>query len=115
MEQAGRLQQIQAPRTNRRRPRVPVRRKKCWAWRMSRGSGISSSRHRTGKITCRLCCAALLFGDHLAFTVNFQPTLVSSIMVGKLTGGLGGFALAYWLSVPKALELERLDNVQPVE
>ena len=22
-------------------------------------------------------CAAFLFGDHLAFTVNFQPTLVS--------------------------------------
>ena len=51
-------------------------------------------------------CAAFLFGDHLAFTANFQPTLVLSIMVGKLIGGLCGFALAYWLSVPKALELE---------
>ena len=58
-------------------------------------------------------CAAFLFGDHLAFTVNFQPTLVSSIMIGKLTGGLCGFALAYWLSVPKALELERLEQSPP--
>ena len=51
-------------------------------------------------------CSAFLFGDHLAFTANFQPTLVLPIMVGKLIGGLCGFALAYWLSVPKALELE---------
>ena len=29
----------------------------------------------------------------VAFTVNFQPTLVSPIMIGKLTGGLVGFAL----------------------
>lgn len=58
-------------------------------------------------------CAAFLFGDHLAFTVNFQPTLVSSIIIGKLTGGLCGFALAYWLSVPKALELERLEQSPP--
>ena len=55
-------------------------------------------------------CAAFLFGDHLAFTANFQPTLVLPIMVGKLTGGLCGFALAYWLSVPKALELESRDQ-----
>ncbi len=60
-------------------------------------------------------CAAFLFGDHLAFTTNFQPRLLSSILIGKLTGGLCGFALAYWLSVPKALELERLDNAQPVK
>lgn len=54
-------------------------------------------------------CAAFLFGDHLAFTVNFQPTLVLPIMVGKLAGGFAGFAMAYWLSVPKALELEALE------
>ena len=55
-------------------------------------------------------CSAFLFGDHLAFTANFQPTLVLPIMVGKLAGGLCGFALAYWLSVPKALELESLEQ-----
>ena len=50
-------------------------------------------------------CAAFSFGDHLAFTINFQPSLVAPILVGKLTGGLCGFGLARWLSVPKALEL----------
>jgi hypothetical protein len=39
-------------------------------------------------------CAAILFDDHLAFTVNFQPTPVSSIMIGKLTGGLCAGVLA---------------------
>src|SRR5207244_4491380 len=28
-------------------------------------------------------CAAFLFGDHLAFTANFQPTLVFPVLVGK--------------------------------
>ncbi|MFQ5733237.1 MAG: ethanolamine utilization protein EutH [Planctomycetaceae bacterium] len=54
-------------------------------------------------------CAAFLFGDHPAMTVNFQPALVLSILIGKLTGGLCGYALAYRLCVPKALELERLE------
>ncbi len=57
-------------------------------------------------------CAAFMFGDHLAFTVNFQPTLVSPILLGKLVGGCCGFALAYWLSVPKTIELEQLDNAE---
>ena len=57
-------------------------------------------------------CSAFLFGDHLAFTANFQPTLVLPIMVGKLTGGVCGFALAYWLSVPKALELESREQAR---
>ncbi len=52
-------------------------------------------------------CAAFLFGDHLAFTANFQPNLVLPVMLGKLGGGIFAFILAYWLSVPKALELEK--------
>jgi ethanolamine transporter len=51
-------------------------------------------------------CAAFLFGDHLAFTANFQPTLIVAVMLGKLVGGVAGFALAYWLSLPKALDIE---------
>lgn len=47
-------------------------------------------------------CAAFLFGDHLAFTANFQPTLVVPIMVGKVAGGVFAFALAVWISVPRA-------------
>jgi ethanolamine transporter len=52
-------------------------------------------------------CAAFLFGDHLAFTANFQPNLIPAVMLGKLGGGTAAFLLAYWLSVPKALELEQ--------
>jgi len=52
-------------------------------------------------------CAAFLFGDHLAFTANFQPTLVFPVMMGKLAGGAFAIFLAYRLSVPKALELEK--------
>ena len=56
-------------------------------------------------------CAAFTFGDHLAFTTNFQPTLLLPILAGKLTGGICGFLIATWLCVPKALELEKLDLI----
>lgn len=51
-------------------------------------------------------CAAFAFGDHLAFTANFQPSLILPLLIGKIGGGAVGFALAIWLSVPKAEELE---------
>ncbi|WP_453990029.1 ethanolamine utilization protein EutH [Bacillus nitroreducens] len=55
-------------------------------------------------------CAAFLLGDHLSFTANFQPTLILPIIVGKISAGAIGIGLAYWLSVPKALELEKKDR-----
>lgn len=55
-------------------------------------------------------CAAFLLGDHLSFTANFQPTLILPVIVGKLSAGIIGIGLAYWLSVPKALELEKKDR-----
>lgn len=55
-------------------------------------------------------CAAFLLGDHLSFTANFQPTLILPVIIGKLTAGVIGIAFAYWLSVPKALELEEKDR-----
>lgn len=55
-------------------------------------------------------CAAFLLGDHLSFTANFQPTLILPIIVGKISAGVIGIGLAYWLSVPKALELEEKDR-----
>jgi len=45
-------------------------------------------------------CAAFLFGDHLAFATNFQPTLVLPIVAGKFAGGVFAIFIAYWLSVP---------------
>ncbi|AZV43786.1 ethanolamine utilization protein EutH [Peribacillus asahii] len=55
-------------------------------------------------------CAAFLLGDHLSFTANFQPTLILPIIIGKLSAGVIGIGLAYWLCVPKALELEKKDR-----
>ena len=51
-------------------------------------------------------CGAFMFGDHLAFTANFQPNMILPILVGKLSGGILGFILAMWIAVPAA---ERLD------
>lgn len=55
-------------------------------------------------------CAAFTFGDHLAYSANFQPTLIGPLIIGKLAGGLLGMLLAYWLAVPKALELGRQEE-----
>lgn len=52
-------------------------------------------------------CSAFLIGDHLAFTANFQPTMIVPVMVGKLIAGLCGVAIAIYLSVPKAIKLEQ--------
>lgn len=51
-------------------------------------------------------CAAFLFGDHLAFTANFQPTLVLPVMLGKLAGGITAVLLALHLSVPRIALVE---------
>lgn len=55
-------------------------------------------------------CGAFLLGDHLSFTANFQPTLILPVMIGKFSAAVIGIALAYKLSVPKALELEKKDR-----
>ncbi|MDN4526625.1 ethanolamine utilization protein EutH [Fictibacillus fluitans] len=59
-------------------------------------------------------CSAFLFGDHLSFTANFQPNLIPSIMFGKFGAGVVAIGFAYWLSVPKALELEKKDIAEGV-
>ncbi|MBI9010964.1 MAG: ethanolamine utilization protein EutH [Clostridiales bacterium] len=56
-------------------------------------------------------CAAFLLGDHLAFTANFQPTMIIPVMAGKLSAGLLAIAIATKLSVPKARELEALEKL----
>lgn len=58
--------------------------------------------------------SAFLFGDHLAFTANFQPNMILPVMVGKLSGGIIAIILAYWISVPKALELEKIDRANGI-
>lgn len=55
-------------------------------------------------------CAAFLLGDHLSFTANLQPNLILPVLIGKLSAGIIAVGLAYWLSVPPALELEKKDR-----
>lgn len=54
-------------------------------------------------------CCAFLFGDHLSFTANFQPSLIVPVLLGKLVGGVCAIAFALALSTKKAEQLERLD------
>ncbi|WP_099331784.1 ethanolamine utilization protein EutH [Actinomyces minihominis] len=54
-------------------------------------------------------CAAFLFGDHLSFTANFQPTLIVPVMAGKLVGGVVAIIFAIMLAVTKAEQLEAMD------
>ncbi len=58
-------------------------------------------------------CAAFTFGDHLAFSANFQPTLILPLIIGKLAGGALGMLLAYWLAVPKAREMDQAEVIAP--
>lgn len=46
-------------------------------------------------------CAAFLFGDHLAFTANFQPNLILIILLGKIAGGFTGIYFAYLFVLKK--------------
>ncbi|WP_151719841.1 ethanolamine utilization protein EutH [Gemmobacter serpentinus] len=43
-------------------------------------------------------CGAFMFGDHLAFSANFQPTIILPLLLGKLIGGFCGLAFAAKLS-----------------
>lgn len=54
-------------------------------------------------------CCAFLFGDHLSFTANFQPTLIVPVLIGKLSAGICAVVFASLLAVKKAEELEKLD------
>lgn len=55
-------------------------------------------------------CSAFLFGDHLSFTANFQPSLIVPVLVGKLVAGVCAVAFANLLAVKKAEELEAADE-----
>ena len=63
------------------------------------------------KVTCLSygVCAAFLFGDHLSFTANFQPSLIVPVLLGKLSAGICAIAFCNLLAVKKAEELEALE------
>lgn len=67
--------------------------------------GIVKDLKEEDKIKCiaySVCCAFLI-GDHLAFTANFQPTLILPVMLGKLTAGILSVWLASVFVIPKVL------------
>lgn len=55
-------------------------------------------------------CCAFLFGDHLSFTANFQPSLIVVVILGKLVGGIFAIVFCRLLAVKKAEELEAEDE-----
>ncbi len=58
-------------------------------------------------------CAGYLLGDYLAYSTNFQPTLMFPILVGQFTGGVLGILVAKRIAVPQALIFEQAqDNVK---
>lgn len=56
-------------------------------------------------------CGAFLIGDHLAFTANFQPTLILPILLGKLVAGVCAVVIATKIAVPKAGKLEIEESI----
>lgn len=51
-------------------------------------------------------CCAFLIGDHMAFSANFQPTLILPVMMGKLCGGCLAVYIATKFLKHKILETE---------
>ena len=48
-------------------------------------------------------CGAFLFGDHLAFTANYQPSLILPVMVGKLSAAVIAIFIAKFFIIPRML------------
>lgn len=54
-------------------------------------------------------CCAFLFGDHLSFTANFQPSLIVPVLAGKFAAGICAIIFANLLAVKKAEELAAVE------
>lgn len=73
--------------------------------------GIIKDLKARDKVICLafVVCSAYLFGDHLSFTANFQPSLIAPVMLGKLAGGVCGVIFTKFLALKKAEQLEAQD------
>nr|WP_010393931.1 ethanolamine utilization protein EutH [Paracoccus sp. TRP] len=58
-------------------------------------------------------CGAFMFGDHLAFSANFQPTIILPLLLGKLAGGITGFALALWILNSQTRQKTVMNGAKP--
>lgn len=52
-------------------------------------------------------CGAFLIGDHLAFTANYQPSLILPVMLGKLCAAILAVALASKFIIPRLEKLAK--------
>lgn len=55
--------------------------------------------------------ATAALGDHLGFTGGVEPTMITAVIISKLTAGLFAIGVAYWLSVN--LKNQNLDEKEP--
>ena len=62
--------------------------------------GMVADMDRRGKVVniAFAVSAAFVFGDHLGFTAGFAPEMLSSMIVGKLVGGVAAVVVALWLT-----------------
>ena len=58
-----------------------------------------------GKTIAYAVCCAFLLGDHLAFSANFQPSMILPVMLGKLSGGILAVIIATKFVIPHVLEV----------
>lgn len=56
-------------------------------------------------------CAGYVLGDFLAYSTNFQPTLMFPILIGQIAGGLIGLLIAKKIAVPKAIIMAQNDTI----
>jgi len=55
-------------------------------------------------------CGGYVLGDFLAYTTNFQPTVMLPVLIGQFTGGLLGIIIAKKISVPQAQKIEQVNS-----
>lgn len=66
--------------------------------------GMVENMDRRGKILniAFAVSASFVFGDHLGFTAGFAPEMLTSMIVGKLVGGVTAIAVALFLTKKEA-------------
>lgn len=75
--------------------------------------GMIKNMPASDKVMCIAftACGGYVLGDFLAYTTNFQPTLMLPVLCGQLTGGILGILIAKKISVPKAIKIEQSQTI----
>lgn len=54
--------------------------------------------------------ASFVFGDHLAFTLSFNPDYTAAVITGKLTAGIAALALAGFITKTDKIKTVKIDE-----